>query len=229
MGHGGSSRLKPLISLLLLGLCVTLALVTGCDVLPALLGGMALTASDGNHATYIEVSWNAPSLQEGVTVSGYTLYRTPDNGSFNPFLSEWDCSYDDADVVPAEIYTYYVVAMLSDGTFIESNTDTGFALDAKKLTFTTFISPQTIALAAGKVHWFWITVQKSWTYHFTCRSGGSTISLPAGIYPDDDPQTCSFSDASGNWLWKCPESGDNILRLDATAVGSAVDFTWWFE
>lgn len=101
-----------------------------------------LSASDGLFAKKIELSWDGVS-----DVTGYKLYKSIDDITYNLIETTANTVYDDTDVIPGITYYYKVLAYDAYGDGILSASETGYVeigtvsgLTASDGTYTTHVA-----------------------------------------------------------------------------------------
>jgi len=197
-------RLLALASIVLL--CATL--LAGCEeIFNSLFDTAAPTgvsASDGDFANSIEVTWGAPSLTSSKwkddSVVGYDvswnqgpLPNTAFTGSTG-YTIKVDPEYR------AMSYSVTVQTVLKSGSQ-GSASDTGFALDTETLTWPDGGSNHPIA---GADRWYVTMLQKGFTYSFAFASGMGSVEF----CPYKTLDVVHTANAAGMiQTWKCDADG----------------------
>jgi hypothetical protein len=198
------------------------SLLLGCqDAFNAIFDNAAPTgvsASDGEHANSIEVSWSAPNLSSDKwkddSVIGYTVSwdagLLPNSGfaASTSFSIKVDPEYR---AVP---YNVTVETILKSGAGGRAS-DTGFALETEPMIWADGGKEYTIA---GVDRWYVTMLQKDFTYSFAFSSDPSDIEFcPYKSLSAVHTATDSGSARS----WKCDEDGASHKFYIHVMPGSA--------
>ena len=189
------------------------ALLMGCqDLLNALSDSAAPTgvsASDGDYADSIFVSWGTPSLSSdkwaGYTITGYDLSWDGPSGHGSHFVLGSGTSYsipvatsDQAKSYSVTVQTNFSGGSASGG----SASDTGFALPPTQ-DLLWYDGGKVYSLASDQ--WYVTMLQKGFTYNFNFASGGGNVEFYRYKTLDSvgGPVAASPSVAS----WTCDDGG----------------------
>lgn len=215
-------------------LLFTLALLGCQDVVNSLLDNGAPTgvsASDGDYASEIQVSWGAPSMSgdkwKDDSIQDYLVSWSSANDTRNATTTSTSYSIpitNDAD--RAQMYTVTVTARFKNyGTGVSAS-DEGFAIDTEDLIWRDGGSNYTIT---GNDRWYVTMLQKGFTYSFAFPVGEKgTVSF----YPYKTlNEVNKTSDAGNVQSWKCDEDGAShkfYVKVDpdspSSSFGAAFSF-----
>ena len=185
--------------------------LSGCkDLFNALTDSAAptgLSASDGDYANTIQVSWGAPSLSsdkwQGYEIQGYLV--TWDGPTANPgMVYGTSCSIPIDPTHRAIKYTVTVETRFKPGSAILSGgsaSDDGFALDTESLVWYDGGSNYTMA---GTDRWYVTMLQKGFTYSFVFPSAAGTVDFYNYKTLDS---AHSSAPAATSQSWTCNENG----------------------
>jgi hypothetical protein len=219
----------------LLVLAAALALAGCQDLFNGLVGNAAPTgvsASDGDYANQVYVSWTAPSLTgdtwKDYTVSNYRVSWTgPTAGWDYAAGTSYAISVIDAD--RAKKFTVTVESRLSLGGAPAvsggSASDTGFALDATDLIWYDGGRDYTVS---GTDAWYVTMLQKGFKYSFDISSGGGTVEF----YPYKSLDIVhATSDIGAIQSWTCDDSGAGhkfYVHITPSAAGASFHASYGF-
>lgn len=182
--------------------------LSGCQaILNALTDSAAptgLSASDGDYANTIQVSWGAPSLSsdkwQGYSVTGYNVSWTGPVSS-STFVTGTSYPIAVLDANRAQSYHVKVETVLSPASTGEYATDNGFALDTENLIWYDGGSNYTMA---GTDRWYVTMLQKGFTYSFDSFSTAGTVDFYNYKTLDS---VHSSAPAATSQSWTCNENG----------------------
>ena len=184
---------------------------SGCQaILNALTDSAAptgLSASDGDYANQIQVSWGAPSLSsdkwQGYEIQGYLV--TWDGPTANPgMVYGTSCSIPIDPTHRANKYTVTVETRFKPGSAILSGgsaSDDGFAIDTENLTWYDEGGNYTMA---GLDRWYVTMLQKGFTYFFVFPSTAGRVDF-YNYKTLDSAHLASSSSIIQSWT--CDENG----------------------
>ena len=182
--------------------------LSGCkDLFNALTDSAAptgLSASDGDYANTIQVSWGAPSLSsdkwQGYSVTGYTI--TCAALGLNSFpVPGTSYTINVSDAQRAQKYTVRVDTVLLPASSGEYATDDGFAIDTENLIWHDGGRNYTMA---GPDRWYVTMLQKGFTYSFVFPSAAGTVDFYNYKTLDS---AHSSAPAATSQSWTCNENG----------------------
>jgi len=181
----------------------------GCDLVNAIMDNgapMGVSASDGDYANSISVSWSAPSLSsdkwKGYSVSHYEVSWNSESDSGYADNVYWT-SFTISPAIQAQCYTVTVTAVLSGGWLSGgSSSDTGFALDTQELTWPDGGAAHAVG---GTSQWYVTMLQRGFAYRFDFDGavGGTVQFYP---YKSLDP-LAAVTLPAGSPTWTCDEDG----------------------
>ncbi len=182
--------------------------LSGCkDLFNALTDSAAptgLSASDGDYANTIQVSWGAPSLSsdkwQGYSVTGYNVSWTGPVSS-STFVTGTSYPIAVLNANRAQSYHVKVETVLSPASTGEYATDDGFALDTESLVWYDGGSNYTMA---GTDRWYVTMLQKGFTYSFVFPSAAGTVDFYNYKTLDS---AHSSAPAATSQSWTCNENG----------------------
>jgi hypothetical protein len=204
-------------------LCAVI-LLSGCqDLFNSLFDNGAptgVTASDGDYADSISVSWGEPDLKSekwnGATVSYYEIDWS---GAVSGSNTTSGTSYSISTAGNQGQYvTVQVTTHLSSGISGAPASDTGFALDTQDLLW----------LDGGKSYsftgnqWYVTMLQKGFTYTFDFASPGGSVEFCP--YKSLDNIHTMGPGPSSSLQWTCDDSG-NLHKFYVHVIGPAPSFT----
>lgn len=209
-------------SRLLVGaVALLLALMSGCVVVvddpedaPS-----NVQAEDGASSTSIGVSWDAPRIPEGLTLTRYEVERRRNNVTEDTIsVDAGQTSYRDSNVSQqGVIYEYRVVAVFSDSSTASSTSDTGYTISSRgisvgsslgsyPLSYNTASQPAT----ANGNEWLRFLAQAGWTYDVEV-SGSTTLRL---LDSRDLSEMATTTAVGGSAAFVADSSGMVYLELD---------------
>ncbi len=80
-------------------------------LLVGIAGAVLLRVGADNKPHSVLLRWNPPAPQPGVSVTGYNVYRSRPDGSFEPLASVVAPTYVDTKVSSGTTYYYFVTAV----------------------------------------------------------------------------------------------------------------------
>lgn len=181
-----------------------------------------LSASDGDYADSVEVSWSAPSLTsdkwKGKSITHYRVAWTgPSSGSKT--TNSTSCS------IPVSIdnrATYYEVTVTTVISWVDegSTSDKGFAMDSETLFWPD--GGKDYAMT-GASRWYVTMLQEGFAYRFDFgASSGNVAFYPYKSLDLIDTGTAS-APPSSTVDWKCDEGGNGhkfYVHVTPVAAGS---------
>jgi hypothetical protein len=201
------------------------AALTGCeDIFNAIIDSPAptgVTASDGEYADSIYVSWTAPSLSSDKwkdhTVSSYRVSWSSDadSGSYWTTSTSYTIHVDPAN--RAKEYSVTVETFLSPSGS-GSASDTGFALDTKPLIWPDEGASYTVS---GADQWYVTMLQRGFAYRFDFTPGTGVVEF----YPFKTLDLDHAEAAAAAPTWTCDEEGKNHKFFIRVQPGAPGDFT----
>jgi hypothetical protein len=193
------------------GLGAMIAL-SGCqDILNSILDNAAptgLSASDGDYADSIYVSWGAPNISSdkwaGYSIVGYDISWTgPLSNTVSLLANVTNYSITAGNLVSASKYNITVTTKLSAGSLSGgSATDTGFALPAQQdLIWKDGGGNYTVS---GGEQWYVTMLQKGFTYNFDFGGGSGTVEF----YPYKSLTLAGSTGTGSSVSWTCDAEGN---------------------
>ena len=176
-------------------------------------------AEDGSSSTSIGISWDAPRVPEGLTLTGYEIERR--NNNILPASIQVDAgetSYRDSGVSQlGVIYEYRVIAEFSDNSTATSAPDSGYAIISRPVSVGSSLGSYPLSYstasqpaAAGGKEWLRFLAQEGWIYEVQV-SGGTALRL---LDSRDLSEMASRSPTEGDVAFLADYSGVVYLELD---------------
>ncbi|MBN2738475.1 MAG: hypothetical protein JXR70_15955 [Spirochaetales bacterium] len=194
-----------------------------------------LTASRGEYATEIHLSWNAfmPNDTSGTPqeLKQYIL-ESDESGSFSEVTRTTETSYVNI-VTPGIKISYRFCYEYTDDTFSDwsKNTCWGYAITSDNLQITAIPHeyPKTDSNDSGaakndptKADWYLILTQKNWTYHIETYQSSVLVDTQIQIYDKNEFEAISgaMADTALNFEqldWTCQKSGFYYISVTAAS------------
>ena len=186
------------------------SVVSGIESLPSAedygwrnVAGPAVSASDGNYADRVQLSWTV-----GSGAAGHRIYRWTSGGSIGLLsqLSSTASSFADTTAVPGTTYFYAVSSTHTLGESLLGAADSGYRL---------VNIPQNVAASDGTsasaVNITWSSVQNATAYSIYRRTGSATATLIATVGASTTSYANSTAAAVTNYTYSVRATVGGLL------------------